>query len=275
MPLADRLHLAAKLTTYYCRHRHNDWSAEWIREHLQRESLGSYDGWIDDLILLCQSHHFAGSRLKEPAFAPRWVGDPPVIVNLRYLAMELRTADILEFDPERTPDVVLHHRDVAPESLIYWWRDKGLSLKLTDGHIVISARPSFARLHRAIDEMVNAIDSELTLCRNLADESPLGALPGCPEPLQYQWNLAPVVHRDIIPRDGTYEYIDGAFRPDTGKLLSLLSGVALYQDAIAAVRELVQNAFDAVSERIAYQRLDQPESSELPFSRPACKTASS
>ena len=257
MPLADRLHLAGELTTYYCRHRHNDWSAEWIREHLKDESLGSYDGWLEDLVLLCQSHHFGGPRLKEAAFTARWVGELPAVVNLRYLALVLRTADILEFDPERTPDVILHHRDIAPESLIYWWKDKGLSLKLTDRQIVISARPSVARLHKAIEEMVNAIDAELTLARNLADESPLGAVPGSTEPLPYQWTLAPATHRDIAPREGTYEYIDGAFRPDTGKLLSLLSGVSLYQNPIVAVRELVQNAFDAVGERVGYQRLGQ------------------
>ncbi len=258
MPLGDRLHLAGELTTYYCRHRHNDWSVEWIRERMKGETLGAYDGWLEELVLLCQSHHFGSTRLKETAFTARWVGEPPVVVNLRYLALVLRTADILEFDPERTPDVIRHHRDVAPESMIYWWKDKGLSLKLADGQIVISVRPSSARLHKAIDEMVNAIDTELTLARNLADESLLGAVPGSTKPMPYQWTLPPVMHRDVVPSEGKYEYIDGAFRPDTGKLLSLLSGVSLYQDPIVAVRELVQNAFDAVGERIAYQRLGQP-----------------
>jgi hypothetical protein len=271
MALADRLHLAGELTAYYCRYRHNDWSAEWIREHLEGEALGCYDGWLEDLVLLCQSHHFGGPRLKEAAFAARWVGEPPAVVNLRYLALVLRTADILEFDPERTPDVILHHREVAPESLIYWWKDKGISLKMTDRHFVISARPSSARLHKAIDEMVNSIDAELTLSRNLADESLLGAVPGSPEPLPYDWALAPVVHRDIMPREGTYEYIDGAFRPDTEKLLSLLSGVSLYEDSIVAVRELVQNAFDAVGERIAYQRLGQRNPSSAVLARQLAK----
>ena len=71
--------------------------------------------------------------------------------------------------------------------------------------------------------------------------------------------LEPVVYRDIRPRDDSYVYIDGAFRPNTEKLLELLGGEELYGDQTLAVRELVQNAFDAVRERIAWQRLQQAD----------------
>jgi len=271
MPLSDRLKLAGELTTYYCRYRHNIWSAEWIEAHLSSELLGTYNGWIEDLILLCQSHHFGYVRLKDQAFRPRWVGEPAAVVNLRYLALVLRVADILEFDPERTPEVILRHRDIAPESQIYWWKDKAVSLKMADRSIVISARPSSARLHRAIDDMADGIDAELALCRNVADEFPLGAVPGSPEQLSYQWVLPSSVHRDITPREGAYEYIDGAFRPDTKKLLTLLSGTSLYQDPVQAVRELVQNAFDAVCERMAYQRLVQPNPASATLAKQLAK----
>jgi len=168
MPLADRLKLAAELTTYYCRHRHNAWSAEWIRAQLSSELLGTYNGWVEDLTLLCQSHHFGRDRLKDRAFGARWVGEPAAVVNLRFLALVLRMADILEFDPERTPDVILRHRDIAPESQIHWWKDKAVSLRMADRRMVVTARPSSGRLHRAIDDMADGIDAELLLCRALA-----------------------------------------------------------------------------------------------------------
>ena len=101
---------------------------------------------------------------------------------------------------------------------------------------------------------MNAIDGELALCRRIADDSPLGAIPGEAE-IPYPWTLPAACHRDVEPREGTYEYIDGAFRPDTKKLLALLSGTSLYQTPFHAVRELIQNAFDAVAEKIAYMRL--------------------
>ncbi|MGD0630941.1 MAG: hypothetical protein ABR987_16560 [Terracidiphilus sp.] len=258
IPSAGRLALAREITTYYCRDRHNDWSGEWIRAHLAGEPLSNYSGWIDDLVLLCQSHHFGLEKLTQPSFKARWVASPPEVVNLRYLALVLRMADILEFDPERTPEIILQHRDVIPESQIYWWKDKEITLTLSEGKVVITARPGSAQLHRAIEETMEAVDVEMALCRKIADDSPLGALPGgVVRP--YPWELAAACHRDVEPRDGSYEYINGAFRPDTKKLLSILSGTALYRTPLDAVRELVQNAFDAVAERIAYLKLNQPD----------------
>lgn len=266
VPLVDRLSLAREITTFYCRHRHNDWSADWIRENLANLGLSSYTGLLEDLVLLCQSHHFGMDRLIQPSFRARRVASPSEVVNLRFLALVLRTADVLDFDPERTPEIILRHRDIVPESQIYWWKDKEISMQLCEGRLVVSARPSSARIHRAIEETVDAIDAELALCRKIADDYPLGALPGEKE-LPYIWSMPASCHRDIEPREGTYEYIDGAFRPDTQKLLSLLSGTALYQTPFHAVRELVQNAFDAIAERIAYLKLENPNPSSTPLAK--------
>jgi hypothetical protein len=255
---SEKLHLAAELVTYYCRDRHNDWSAEWIRNNLTGESLGSYAGWLDDLILLCSSHHYAKKQLLEAAFDPRPVGSPPVIIHLRYLACILRIADILEFDPERTPEVILRHRDIPAESLIYWWKNHAISMLKEGDALSVSARPSSAKLHRAIETMIDQIDHELQTCRSIADETHFENCPNLQQKLPHRWGLEHAVRRDLRPKEGAYEYIDGAFRPNTQKLLQLLSGTQLYHDPTAAVRELLQNAFDAVKEQIAYQRLASP-----------------
>jgi len=118
-PTRDQLNLAEELITHYCRNRHNDWSGDWIGQNLAGRSLGSYSGWIDDLLVLCKSHHMGYHELKGPRFDPRYVGSPPCVVHLRYLACVLRIADVLDIDPERTPDVILRHRAVAPASFIY------------------------------------------------------------------------------------------------------------------------------------------------------------
>jgi hypothetical protein len=170
LPLADRLTLAREITKYYCRYRHNDWSGEWIRGNLTSECLSNYSGWVEDLVLLCQSHHFGFDRITQQSFRPRRVASPSEVVNLRFLALVLRMADILEFDPERTPDIILRHRDVSPASQIYWWKDKELTLKLTDRRVVITARPSCAWIHKAIEETMDAIDAEMALCRKIADD---------------------------------------------------------------------------------------------------------
>jgi len=80
---------AAELVTYYCRHKHNDWSGDWTREHINR---------------------------------------------------------------------------------IYWLKDREVGLKVDSKGVRIEARPSRAILHRAVEVMINDIDHELQVCRNLDAE---------------------------------------------------------------------------------------------------------
>lgn len=251
----ETLRLAEELITYYCRHRHNDWCEEWIREHLTRYHFGTYVDWIDDLVELCRSHHYGYHELVKDRFNPKVVGTPASIVHLRYLGCILRVADILEFDPERTPDVILRHRNISPGSLIYWWKDHYISMVQEGNRLVMSARPPRAYIHRAIEITADQVDEELRLCRTLADETHFEKCPGLTEDLPHRWTLLPALHRDISEKEEAYEYINGAFRPDTDKLLELLSGIELYGTPLAAVRELLQNAFDAVREQVAYERL--------------------
>ena len=254
----EDIELATELITYYCRYRHNDWSAEWINKNQPNDDLSGYKGFRHDLIKLCQSHHYGRKELEESSFNPRIVGQQGKVVHLRYLACVLRIADILEFDPERTPDVILRHRDIAGESLIYWHKDHDIAFAKEDNRLLISARPANAIIHKAIEDTCDQIDYELQLCRMLADSTRFEVRPGSEEKLPHEWTLVSTLYRDLKPRDNAYEYIDGAFRPNTQKILEMLSGIELYGEALTSVRELLQNAFDAVREQMAYERLKKP-----------------
>ncbi len=248
-PITDKaltpedLQKADRLTALYCRHRHNDWSEEWIRKYASDNStvIANIDpGFIDDLVRLCRSHHEDKAGLEDSTMNPRIIGQPGEVLHLRYLACVLRVADILEFDPERTPDVILRHRAIAAASVIFWHRDKGISRVIKKGNrVVVSARPDTARLHKAIETMFDDIDHELNLCRELADETHFEICPRLAEKSSHRWDLPQKLHRDLEPKANTYEYIDGAFRPNTRKLLELLSGKELYGTALAGVRELL------------------------------------
>ncbi|MBE0625786.1 MAG: ATP-binding protein [Burkholderiales bacterium] len=260
-PTPEQLRRANRLVAHYCRHRHNDWSAEWIETYSPKSisgktvHLGTFDDWVDDLIRLCRSHHYGWDQLISEDFNPRLVGNPGQVLHMRYLACILRVADVLEFDPERTPEVVLSHRDISPASIIYWHKDHGVSPRFEDGQLILAARPDSAWLYRAVEEMLDQIDSELNLCRTLADHIHFEYCPGLREPQPYHWILTTAVHRDVKPKANTFVYINSAFRPNTEKILQIFSGIELYGDPLAAVRELLQNAFDAVRECVAYQRL--------------------
>lgn len=249
------------LVSHYCREKHVDWTEDWIESHLTGLKMGSYHKWVDDLKALCRSHHEGYDSLSGEAFAARIVGKYGQVVHLRYLACLLRLADILEFSPDRTPDVILQHRDIHESSVVYWHKDQSVSCLFENNRITLVARPTTAYIHRAIEDMVLAIEGELTLVRRLNDEQPFWISTFQNSSLYHRWDIDSQVRKNITPHKDLYEYVDGAFRPDTDKLLQLLSGVELYGDALVAVRELLQNAFDAVKEQMAYERLARPDPS--------------
>src|SRR6185437_11767230 len=226
--------------------------------HLRAVVWRGYSDWREDLIALCRSHHEGYPELISERFQPKVVSNREgAIVHLRYLACVLRIADILEFDPERTPEIVMLHRDISKGSAIYWYKDHAVRIAFNtrDKQAVLAATPKNAPMHRAILAMADDIDTELLLCKRVADETHFEKYPGPLPDLPHRCILPYLVHRQITPVPGTYEYIDGSFRPNTRRLLQLLSGTELYGNRFAAIRELIQNAFDATKEQIAREWL--------------------
>ena len=242
------------ILTYYVRFKHNDWSEEWIKENLLSETLSLYPRWIEDIISVCKSHHYDMDSLLETDFDPKYVQSSNI--HLRYLAICLRVADVMENDPERTPDILLNYRDIAETSRKYWLKDHEFQLIRKEDKFTIYSRPDRAFIHKAIIETAEQIEAELKLCRRLVIERPLNySSYGLVQ--NYEWIINAILERDIEPLKGTYKYIEGAFRPNTDRILELLGGNQLYGDPIWAFRELLQNSFDAVKEKIAYLVLDQ------------------
>lgn len=261
LPLSTKLkdlNLADELTAFYVRDRHNEWSADWLRNNLSTEILPNLDNWVNILIRLCSSHHLDFSQLTRSEFNPFLSGGSrPQLIHLRYLSCLLRLADILENDPERTPDILYRHRGISErtKSLIYWQRDHALAIDIRESRVHLQARPQNAVAHKAISQLADWIDYELhgisSLGENLPSEYKIGK-----SIIRRDWHLAPALTRDTHPFDNSYEYIDGSFRPNTARLLQLLSNEQLYGSSLVAVRELLQNAFDAVREKIARRRLE-------------------
>ena len=254
------LNLADELVAFYVRERHNDWSAEWIRENLIAASFAFLPDVVEILVRLCTSHHLDVLRLDASDFDPLLSNGPvPQLIHLRYLACLLRLADILENDPERTPAVLLRHRALEdrPRSLVHWQKDHALTIDIRGDNLHFQARPRTAVAHRALIDLKDWIDHELHGIVSFGERLPAEKTVG-KQIIRRDWHLAPAVTHDIRPFNEAYEYIDGAFRPNTARLLQLLSGEQLYGNPLHAVRELLQNAFDAVREKIARKRLTLP-----------------
>ena len=267
------LSLAEEVNAYYCRSRHNDWSEDWIRTELNRSNASLYAGWVEDLVTLCRSHHEGLAQLRHERFDARLVGSPSLPLNLRFIAALLRTADVMEFAPERTPEVVLQHREVSPSSRIYWYKDHSIAFSLDNesGSIIFSAATPSAVIHKAVLMTAEWVDRELATCSTLDQEGAFkrGTIPES-ERSKYQWRWAARLTTDIRERDNSFVYIDGSFRPDNRRVLKLLSGTALYGTPIVAIRELLQNAIDAVKEQIAYERLGSRDASDLEIATALC-----
>lgn len=262
MNTATGIDLAQEICAYYCRACHNDWSEEWIDENLKNVSPGLYPGWDADLITLCKSHHEASSGLLESKYDARLVGPNGETFNLRYLASILRLADALEFDPERTPDIILRHRSILPNSRVYWYRDHNISFSIggCGDRLIFSARTPNAIVHNAVLSVADLVNEELASCNNLNLQGAyLRNVMKEEDKDRYIWKMPSRLDLDIRERDESFVYIDGTFRPDVPRLLELLSGTQLYQDRFAAVRELIQNAADAIAEQIGYERLRQDD----------------
>jgi hypothetical protein len=130
--------------------------------------------------------------------------------------------------------------------------------------LVIHARPSRAVVEKAVRDTAESIRYELETCARLGREKPFYYCSfRASSPLPHKWSFPESIQLQVRPRNDDYVYIDGAFRPDTAKLLELLSGIQIYKEPLAAVRELLQNAFDAVKEhrRIFYKREEDLRSS--------------
>ncbi|MEO8033002.1 MAG: hypothetical protein ABI837_01110, partial [Acidobacteriota bacterium] len=256
---SDAVDRADLLLTHYSRARHNDWSEEWVRANLASPDRQLYKGFIDDLVLLCRSHHVGYAELIKEKFRPMYVqiGARQELVHPRYLAAILRVADILDFDPERTPEIVFRHRSVSPGSTIFWYKDHEAIFVHDRSVMTFQARPRTAVMMHALRTMADDIDRELDVCWRLEREGRFSLLPLSNEASGRSWPYEPQLKRDLHPFDNAFEEFEGRFRPDTRRLLDLLSGTNLYNKKLAAVRELLQNALDAVRQRLAFQRLAQ------------------
>jgi hypothetical protein len=260
IPDYERVEHIELLTAHYCRFRHNDWSEQFILNAAQRISSAPYGLFVQDLIALCKSHHFGMPELMSQSFDLRIVGAGNKLVNLRYLAAALRVADVLEFDPERTPEVIFVHRAIPISSKIFWYKDHSIVLGISKNNssVLITARTSDAWTHKAVLDTANDVDGEFQTCANIRDQGGFSRGVKLDSADYYVWLWPPRSARDISPMPGTFEYIDGAFRPDSRRVLGLLAGTQLYENPLAAVRELLQNAFDAVKEQIALDLLNDP-----------------
>jgi hypothetical protein len=238
----------------YCRARHA------IRVY---EFLDPVDDWLTwgsvslrrHLGAVCKSHNDNADSLGDDRFDTEFLGS----CDLRFCAILLRLADILDFDNSRSPDSVYQYlglerrttRRTAASDVE--WR-KHLH---SDGFVFPTTRPPEYAIklvagpdHPAVESDVRAfldtIEGELAACQRL--------LRTCSD----RWSTLPlpgrVDRRNIVSKG--YVFGDFRFKLDRHAVLDLFMGENLYSDPSVFVRELLQNSIDATRSRAKLQHHD-------------------
>ena len=205
---------------------------------------------------LCASHVWPASRLTdENSFRVDQVSGTHSI-NLRFLAIILRLADILDFDRDRTPEALLRTISLtSPISLIEWAKHRSVEgWEISPKRIRFSLACEHPAYQKAAYEFMDTIDMELREAHRIVDEFPRDT------PTHYRLQVPRQVQRDRIePKNNAYRYADLEFRLSRNEIVKLLMTDKLYNNSSLFVRELIQNSLDALRHRDAVYGKGAPD----------------
>ena len=191
------------------------------------------------LLYVCKSH---GEPLRD--FHYRQSED----LDLGLCAILLRLADILDFDSSRAPTSLFDHLNLTNAdtfekqvSQTEWKKNASGGFKIApNARVRFDAQFESLPLEMEVHTYIKWVKEELEACREYLHEK-------CSD----RWktlHLPRTVELGEIDRNG-YQFGDFRLTMDQDRVLELLSGDNLYEDAGVFVRELLQNAIDAVLHR--------------------------
>jgi len=220
------------------------------------EVLGSLDPkFREHLGVVCESHHLddLDAFAKYPVeFA--YGRTAAERANVHYAALMLRTADLLHATRDRTPSVA--YRLIAPNhpfSIQEWKKQQGVisisslpgrnALNEVDEHlprttIGVTARFSEPEVFFSFTQYLDYVRKQLQQTYKWSELAKRreGAR------LEFAWQNVDDSRVEIVG----YLRHDSRFTLDQDRILSLLTGHTLYNDSAVAIREVLQNAIDAV-----------------------------
>lgn len=240
---------------HFIRLSHARRSAEFVAKTLGEDSrLRIGTGHLADALgLLCISHNEAPTWMNSGNrfYVDTLIGD--FRVNLVYLGIVLRLADILDFDRERTPDELYRCINFSsPISLQEWEKHRSVTgWSIAPNSIRFDFACERPEYERAIRRFMNQIDDELLQCRDLKAQFPSA---------QSHYVLDLPNRTDlsrIRAKNNAYLYHgDLEISLSRDEVVKLLMTDKLYGSPSLAIRELLQNSFDALRHRVAIVKRD-------------------
>lgn len=231
---------------------------ERVRELLQKiEWPRALRGRIDksDLIRVCRSHGEDVSELAEL--------DSVHSLDIRFCAILLRLADILDFDDSRAPQAIYEYNEFdrrtsyseqfSEEEWEKHLSSAGFSFKSAGDRsypylLDYTAECYSIKIEQKIRSYLDWVDQELNDCGKM-----LRRFAG-------RWNDF-VLPAKVKPYIQNHGYVSDPFQItlDQEQVMELFVGENLYSDPAVFVRELIQNAIDAVRTRKQLDRSLPPD----------------
>ena len=209
----------------------------------------------DDLATVCESHHLTDldDTTKYPYSMP-YGSTPDETANVQYIAVILRTIDLLDITADRAPSIafrVISPRD--PISQREWAKQRAVTnvrpkdALNSDGNVDKSRPKDTIEVHARFDDAegyfgltsyLSYAEAQLKLSHDWITVSNKKF-----ETKHYfPWrsmDLSKIKAKGFIPEPFS-------FTLDQDRILELLTGHTLYNDSSVVVRELLQNSIDAV-----------------------------
>ena len=228
--------------------------------------LGGLDGdFRRDLGLVCESHNLddlentGKYRVSHP-----YGNSEDETVNLQYCAVLLRTIDLLQITRRRTPSVLyrlinpadpISQQEWAKQAAVKRVRPKiavdregNANANLQSDTVEVFATFTDDDAFFGLTSYLRYVGEQLSTSYGVLQKSRRLS----PRPYEFPWRY---VDDGNVEVEGFIKRPFG-FEIDQDKILDLLTGHTLYNDSNVVIRELVQNAIDAVRLQAAIQSLD-------------------
>lgn len=225
-----------------------------------------------DLAMICESHHL--NNLQDYSVYDTnkcYESSDEAKVNLQYVAVILRTADLLHITMDRTPAIEYHaFCPTDPISILEWQKqkairavkpmemrddDKYVDKNIQSDKIAITAyfeKANEAEAFFALMEYLKYVKKELKYCYEIVQEA--AKTEGTNDYL-FPWKE--IDDSKVSTKNFKNKLL--SFELDQNSILQLLVGHTLYNDSSVVLRELVQNGLDAIKLQNEIERAENRE----------------
>lgn len=203
------------------------------------------------LAKICESHNENILEINNPLIKTSIPVTPNEYLNSVFISIVLRLADILDFDAERTPDVLYNHLDIQnPISIQEWSKHRSIhSWSINGEQIMFAAECEHPVIEKTIKEFCEYIEEELYKCKIVLNEMKDRTRNNIKTiynlSLPYKVDTTEVSAKIDYDGNPIYIYKDLNFKLNQEEIIKLLMGTSLYGNNSVVIRELIQNAIDA------------------------------